>query len=74
MVKNIPHLICIEVSVFRQGLLAFLAVLSPFLFLPELSDDKVNARIISLVTALNLFFFLPGRLHSCFMFEVPAER
>lgn len=62
MVKNIPHLICIKVSVFRQGLLAFLAVLSPFLFLPELSDDKVNARIISLVTALNLFFFFAWKV------------
>lgn len=53
MVKNTLHLICIKSISLSSEITGFPSSVS--LFSTELSDDKVNTRVISLVTALNLF-------------------
>lgn len=72
MVKNTLHLICIKSISLSSEITGFLS--SPPLFFTELSDDKVNTRVISLVTALNLSILEGYTLVSRLMFLLRVNR
>lgn len=72
MVKNILYQICIK-SISHSSEITG-SPSSPPLFFTELSDDKVNTRVISLVTALNLFILEGFTLGSRLKFLLGVNR